>query len=155
MNMGIHRHKTSLTIYYSRVQSSVTGILRMGDMNIHITWLTHVRAGPKQKNRGPVASPHHPQYSISNLHKLIRGSSSRRIRYCDDLVRHGNVFLRFLSCRRAHRSNAKASFDSTAHLALGDVALDQACPPSMVRVFFKRSKTDQFGQGVAVFLGAT
>ena len=35
---------------YSRVQSSVTGILRMGDMNIHITWLTHVRTGP-QKNR--------------------------------------------------------------------------------------------------------
>ena len=34
---------------YSRVQSSVTGILRMGDMNIHITWLTHVRTGPKKK----------------------------------------------------------------------------------------------------------
>ena len=27
--------------------SSVTGILRTGDMNIHITWLTHVRTGPK------------------------------------------------------------------------------------------------------------
>ena len=36
---------------YSRVQSSVTGLLRMGDMNIHITWLTHVRTGPKKKNR--------------------------------------------------------------------------------------------------------
>ena len=36
---------------YSRVQSSVTGILRMGDMNIHITWLTHVRTGPQKKNR--------------------------------------------------------------------------------------------------------
>ena len=34
---------------YSRVQSLVTGILRMGDMNIHITWLTHVRTGPKKK----------------------------------------------------------------------------------------------------------
>ena len=40
---------------YSRVQSSVAGILRMGDMNIHITWLTHVRTGPKKKNRCPVA----------------------------------------------------------------------------------------------------
>ena len=36
-------------IKYSRVQSSVTGTLRMGDMNIHITWLTHVRTGPKKK----------------------------------------------------------------------------------------------------------
>ena len=34
---------------YSGVQSSATGILRMGDMNIHITWLTHVRTGPKKK----------------------------------------------------------------------------------------------------------
>ena len=38
---------------YSRVQSSVTGILRMGDMNIHITWLTHVRTGPKKKKSRP------------------------------------------------------------------------------------------------------
>ena len=38
---------------YSRVQSSVTGILRMGYMNIHITWLTHVRTGPKKKKSLP------------------------------------------------------------------------------------------------------
>ena len=38
---------------YSGVQSSVTGILRMGDMNIHITWLTHVRTGPKKKKIAP------------------------------------------------------------------------------------------------------
>ena len=40
---------------YSRVQSSVTGILRMGDMNIHITWLTHVRTGPPPKKSRPEA----------------------------------------------------------------------------------------------------
>ena len=34
---------------YSRVQSPVTGILRMGDMNIYITWLTHVRTGAQKK----------------------------------------------------------------------------------------------------------
>ena len=49
----------------------------------------------------------------------------------------------------------EASFDSTAHLAWGDVAVDEASPPSMVRVFLKRSKADQFGQGVAVFLGTS
>ena len=41
---------------YSRVQSSVTGMLRMGDMNIHITWLTHVRTGPKKKIAPRVSS---------------------------------------------------------------------------------------------------
>ena len=51
--------------------------------------------------------------------------------------------------------STEASFDSSAHLAWGDVAVDEASPPSTVRVFLKRSKTDQFGQGVAVFLGTT
>ena len=45
-----------------------------------------------------------------------------------------------------------ASFDSTTHLVWGDVVVDEA---SMVRVFLKRSKTDQFGQGVMVFLGTS
>ena len=35
------------------------------------------------------------------------------------------------------------------------MAVDEACPPSMVRVFLKRLKTDQLGQGVAVFLGTS
>ena len=30
-----------------------------------------------------------------------------------------------------------ASFDLTAHLVWGDVAVDEASPPSMVRVFLK------------------
>ena len=47
----------------------------------------------------------------------------------------------------------EASFDSTAHLAWGDVAVDGVHPSSMIRVYLKRSKTsDQFGQGVVVFL---
>ena len=47
------------------------------------------------------------------------------------------------------------AFDAAVHLAWGDVAVDEADPPAMVRVFLKRSKTDQFGRGVEVFLGAT
>ena len=46
-------------------------------------------------------------------------------------------------------------FDNAVHLAWGDVSVNSVTPPSMVRVFLKRSKTDQFGQGVEVFLGAT
>ena len=49
--LSLDTSRTSLR--YSRVQSSVTGILRMGDMNIHITWLTHVRTGPKKKKSRP------------------------------------------------------------------------------------------------------
>ena len=42
--LSLDTSRTSL-----RLQRSTTGILRMGDMNIHITWLTHVRTGPKKK----------------------------------------------------------------------------------------------------------
>ena len=69
---------------YSRVQSSVTGILRMGDMNIHITWLTHVRTGPPQKNRHPHARFHskcgHPAVIIGipwNLPSALCSSECR------------------------------------------------------------------------------
>ena len=50
---------------YSGVQSSVTGILRMGDMNIHITWLTHVRTGPKKKKSRPRQGLAPPQFARS------------------------------------------------------------------------------------------
>lgn len=46
-------------------------------------------------------------------------------------------------------------FDAAVHLAWGDVSVNATAPPSMVRIFLKRSKTDQFGRGVEVFLGAT
>ena len=48
-----------------------------------------------------------------------------------------------------------SAFDPSVHLAWGDVAIDAGNPPSKIRVFLKRSKTDQFGRGVTVFLGAT
>ena len=47
------------------------------------------------------------------------------------------------------------AYDPSVHLAWGDVAIDSGNPPSKIRVFLKRSKTDQFGRGVTVFLGAT
>ena len=48
-----------------------------------------------------------------------------------------------------------SAFDPAVHLAWGDVAADENQPPSMVRVFLKRSKCDQFGRGVTVYVGKT
>jgi len=47
------------------------------------------------------------------------------------------------------------AFDSRIHLAWGDVAVSDTVPPSVVRVHLKRSKCDQFGKGVDIFLGYT
>ena len=46
-------------------------------------------------------------------------------------------------------------FDTTVHLAWGDVEVDDGTKPSLVKVHLKRSKTDQFGKGVDVFVGRT
>ena len=57
--------RTSLRLQL-RVQSSVTGILRMGDMNIHITWLTHVRTAPP-----PPPPPPKKKKSRPGHHSLV------------------------------------------------------------------------------------
>ena len=47
------------------------------------------------------------------------------------------------------------AFNPRLHLAWGDVAVDDACNPRMVRCHLKQSKTDQLGRGVDVVLGKT
>ena len=46
-----------------------------------------------------------------------------------------------------------SAFDGRFHLAWGDVAADQASPPASIRIHLKRSKCDQLGKGVDVFIG--
>ena len=48
-----------------------------------------------------------------------------------------------------------SAFDAAVHLAWGDVACDSMQNPTSIRIYLKRSKCDQFGRGVAVFLGRT
>ena len=47
------------------------------------------------------------------------------------------------------------AFNPRLLLAWGDVAVDDACNPRMVRCHQKQSKTDQLGRGVDVVLGKT
>lgn len=46
-------------------------------------------------------------------------------------------------------------FDSAVHLAWGDVEIDSLTDASTIKIHLKRSKTDQFGSGVDVFVGRT
>ena len=41
------------------------------------------------------------------------------------------------------------------HLCWGDIAVDNPADPMAIRVHLKRSKCDQFGKGVNVFVGRT
>ena len=51
------------------------------------------------------------------------------------------------------RPLARGGFDAGAHLAWGDVSICE--DGRTVRVFLKRSKTDQYGRGTEVFIGST
>ena len=46
-------------------------------------------------------------------------------------------------------------FNPKIHLAWGDVAIDSQQSPSLLKIRLKRSKTDQFGQGVDIYVGKT
>ena len=48
---------------------------------------------------------------------------------------------------------SRAACDSRYHLYWGDVAVEEGNPPAMIRVHLKRSKCDQLGRGVSVFIG--
>ena len=48
-----------------------------------------------------------------------------------------------------------ASYDSTVHLSLSDIAVDNPAAPTIIRVAIKQSKTDPFRHGVNIFLGRT
>ena len=46
-------------------------------------------------------------------------------------------------------------YDPAVHLNVGDLALDNATQPSLIRVKVKQSKTDPFRKGVDLYLGRT
>jgi len=47
------------------------------------------------------------------------------------------------------------SFDPTKHLTWGDIAIDNTEDPQTLKVFLRRSKVDQLGKGVDVYIGKT
>ena len=50
---------------------------------------------------------------------------------------------------------SQSAYQPGTHLSRRDVALDNPTEPAMIRVILRRSKTDQLGKGVAVFVGKT
>ena len=50
---------------------------------------------------------------------------------------------------------AANQYDSSVHLSLADVSIDNHTAPSVVKLTIKQSKTDTFRQGVDIFLGRT
>jgi len=47
------------------------------------------------------------------------------------------------------------AFDSTKHLAWGDVAIDSTEDPQLLKVHLKKTKSNQLGKKVDVYIGKT
>lgn len=63
-------------------------------------------------------------------------------------------FFGFLRCGEFMLPDG-TPFDSSTHLAVADVAVDNHQVPTMVAVRIKQSKTDQFKEGTTIYLGRT
>ena len=50
---------------------------------------------------------------------------------------------------------SQTSFDSSQHLAWGDIAIDDRSSPKVLKIHLKKSKCNQLGRGVDVFIGRT
>ena len=50
---------------------------------------------------------------------------------------------------------SKGSYNSSRHLSLQDVTVDNRTKPCLLQLFLKQSKTDPFKQGAQVYVGAT
>ena len=49
----------------------------------------------------------------------------------------------------------EAVYTRATHLSWGDIATDNLHQPTMLKIHLKRSKRDQFGRGIDVFMGST
>ena len=63
-------------------------------------------------------------------------------------------FFGFMRCGEFTVAS-QAAYDSNKHLSAADVAVDSHVNPTMLAVTLKQSKTDQFGNGVTIYLCLT
>ena len=63
--------------------------------------------------------------------------------------------LGYFAFLRSGEFTVNEPFDQSRHLGVGDVAVDSHENPSMLSIKLKRSKTDQEGIGVVVYVGRT
>ena len=62
------------------------------------------------------------------------------------------AFFAFLRCGEFTQASL-TSYDSSKHLSQGDIAVNSHDNPTVMSVRIKSSKTDQFGEGVTLYLG--
>ena len=89
------------------------------------------------------------------LSEILRVWAARSVSEHDKAMYSATASLCFYGFFRAGEITKPSTiaFDARVHLAWGNVAVDNATPPSSIRVHLKHSTCDQLGKGVDVFVG--
>ena len=103
------------------------------------------RGAPPSKQRLPITPP-----ILRQIHVSWGEGHDNRMLWAAAL----SYFFGFFRAGEKTVPSA-TSFDPAVHLAWGNVASDREYSPSVIHFYLKCSKTDQFSQGVSVYLGAT
>ena len=87
----------------------------------------------------------------------LRGSWERHPVRADASMLWAAATLCFFAFLRTGEAVAPSDtgFDPRYHLAYGDVRVNSICDPSWMEVHIKRSKVDQFAEGIKLVVGAT
>ena len=110
---------------------------------------TQAEAGSPSRNpRLPITPP------ILQRIRSLWDSSPKRVEY---VLPWAAVTLCFFGFFRSGEITvpSREAFDPQVHLSWGDVAIDDRNNPQAVRVHLRRSKTDQFRNGIDIVIGRT
>jgi len=106
------------------------------------------------------ASTHQPRVrlpiTISILHKIQSYLSSKAPSYSNNML-WAMCCLAFFGFLRVSELTIPSGnlYDSTIHLSLEDIRVDNRGNPRLLQVSIKQSKTDPFRRGIQLYIGAT
>ena len=117
-----------------------------------------VQAGIQRSYREQTSQPSRVRLPITPaILRSMRSTLESRATDPDTIMVWAAAVLCFFGFLRSGEITVPTTtgFDPMIHLAWGDVALDSTQSPGLLKIRLKRSKTDQLGQGVDIFVGKT
>ena len=125
--------------------------------NYQVTpWLQVILRGIKKRQAGRHFTKPHLPITIPIL-RTIKTALSKETPSYDSTTFWAMYCLAFFGFLRVSEFTipAEDSYDSSCHLSLGNIAVDNRTKPRLLQLFLKQSETDRYKQGTTVYMGAT
>ena len=142
-------------------QASITHRSLQACRNAHFPLypiLPLVQASIQWTHLQQTSRPSHTRLPITpGIFRAMRSTLEPQATDPDVILIWAVVLLCFFGFFRSGKITTPSTtgFNPKIHLAWGDVAIDSTQSPSLLKIRLKRSKTDQFGQEVDIYMGKT